>query len=87
MNKHDFIFDYEFKLFEYPRFEHEGTSDGEGCDLFIIDMEKNNKVINIRYDKDEISLIIDDVFIIKFDFCENFEEIIFNYYQSLLKML
>jgi hypothetical protein len=91
MNKHDFVFDYEFKLFTFPRFEIDGTSDGEGCDLFLYDT-KQNLTYNIQYMNNIIKFCVDMknnnsehyhfTELSKFDFCENFEEICFKIYNE-----
>jgi hypothetical protein len=84
MNKHDFVFDFEFKLFTFPLFEIDGTSDGEGCDIFIFDT-RANKELNIQYSENTIIVNYQERYIESFEFCENFEERVFAIYQALQK--
>jgi methyl coenzyme M reductase gamma subunit len=86
--RHDFVFDYEFKLFTFPQFEIDGTSDGADCNIFIFDTKNNfeldvcfqNNKFSVRYVKDEINEPLDK----DFDFCENFEEKLYEIYKEAI---
>lgn len=82
--KNEFVYNFEFKLFTYPKWQIDGTFSKTGCDLFFYDNDTEIE-INLRYSvhEDEFTVWYNTEKIYKFNFTEDFEEKLFEIYKLL----